>query len=98
MLASSKSSANAACAGRQQAVLAPRSPIRPLALNSVQQQAQTLLVPTFSNAQAIGQRVRAAAVAGAWAQHAAAVSTCCAVSAKTADRQQSQLCSKRLPT
>jgi hypothetical protein len=81
MLASNKVSANAACAARQQAALAPRPPIRPLALNRVQQQAQTLLVPTFSNAQAIGQRVRAAAVAGAQAVPTAAVSTCCAVSA-----------------
>jgi hypothetical protein len=80
MLASKKITANAAYAAGQQAIPAVRPPIRPLALCSVQQQAQTLLVPRLSNAQAIAQRVRAAAVAGMRAMQHAGVGTCSAVS------------------
>ncbi|WIA21869.1 hypothetical protein OEZ85_004245 [Tetradesmus obliquus] len=75
MLSSKRITANAACAAGQATPLV-RAPIRPLPLSNVQQQAQTLLVPRLSHAQAIGQRVRAAAVAdGASAGAAAAVSS-----------------------
>jgi hypothetical protein len=78
MLASRNTTLNAARAAGQHAVPAVRAPIRPFALNSVQQKAQTLLVPRLSKAEVIAQRVRAAAVAGMRAMQPAGVSTCLA--------------------